>query len=462
MKTISKRAILCFTLAIILLIGTGYFLTQYFTKGSSWASFSANSHLYTNGVLKSGTLLDRNGEILASASDGVWHYNDSQSVRKAVLHTVGIPDGKIATGAITKFAARLTGYNFITGAKHIGTEGNRLYLTIDSDICKTAYEAMGSYKGTVGVYNYETGEILCLISTPTFDPANPPTIDPDNSLYEGVYMNRFYSSSFIPGSTFKLVTLNAALEEIPGIQSMTFNCPGSIEIGGKTITCTGTHGDISLETALNVSCNCAFAQIADMLGGETLSEYTEKTGLTDSYSVNGIKTKASSFGFETDSQGDIAWGGVGQGSDLVNPCSMMIYMGAIAQEGKSAIPQIILKSTLSGGLKTSFYIKNRTGTLINSETAKTITAFMKSNVINTYGESKFPGLDIYGKTGTAQVDSSNTSNSWFTGFIKNENAPYAFVVYAEGGGSGVKTAAAIANKVLQKAVSKASEASAEN
>jgi len=77
---------------------------------------------------------------------------------------------------------------------------------------------------------------------------------------------------------------------------------------------------------------------------------------------------------------------------------------------------------------------------------------MKSNVVNTYGESKFPGLDIYGKTGTAQVDSSNTSNSWFVGFIKDEEHPYAFVVYAEGGGSGVRTAAGIANKVLQAAV----------
>ncbi len=452
MKNITKRTIVSLFLAGLLLIGTGFFLTKYFTKGDDWVSYSANSHLYTNGVLKSGTLLDRNGEVLATANDGNWSYHDNSNARKAMLHTVGVPDGKIATGAITRFADRLTGYNFITGAKHVGTDGNKLYLTIDAELCQTAYESLKSYKGTVGVYNYETGEILCLVSTPTYDPANPPTISAENSNYDGVYMNRFYSSTFIPGSTFKLITLTAALEEISGIKDMTFNCAGSVVIGDKTITCTGTHGDISLEKALNVSCNCAFAQIADMLGGKTLADYTKKTGLTDSYSVNGIKTKASRFGFASDSEGDVAWGGVGQGNDLVNPCAMMIYMGAIANGGEAAVPQIISKSTLYGGLKTSFYIKKRTDKLVNADTAETITQYMKSNVVNTYGESKFPGLDIYGKTGTAQVDSSNTSNSWFVGFIKDEEHPYAFVVYAEGGGSGVRTAAGIANKVLQAAV----------
>jgi len=131
---------------------------------------------------------------------------------------------------------------------------------------------------------------------------------------------------------------------------------------------------------------------------------------------------------------------------------MMIYMGAIANGGKAAVPQIIEKTTLQGGLKTGFYIKKETERLVNKDTAEIITQYMKSNVVNTYGESRFPGLDIYGKTGTAQVDSSDSSNSWFVGFIKNEDAPLAFAVYAEGGGSGSRTAATIANTVLQEAV----------
>lgn len=451
MKDITKRTIVSLCLAGLLLIGTGVFVYHFIKDGSDWASFSANSHLYENGVLKSGTVVDRDGEVLAQAHDGYWSYSDDSNKRKALLHTVGVPEGTIATGAITKFASQLTGYNLITGAKHIG-DGKMLYLTVDADVCRAAYKALSSYKGTIGVYNYKTGEIICLVSTPTYDPSNPPTISDDNPAYDGVYLNRFYSSSFIPGSTFKLVTLYAALEKIPNVESMTFHCDGTMQIGDETITCTGVHGDIGLERALNVSCNCAFAQISEKLGGKTLSQYTEKTGLTDSYSVNGILTKKSSFGFKKDNKGQVAWGGVGQGSDLVNPCAMMVYMGAIANGGEAAVPQIISKQTSEGGLKTSFYIKDKTSNLISSEAAETISTYMKSNVVNTYGQKRFPGMDIYAKTGTAQVDSSQQSNSWFVGFLRGEETPYAFVVYAEGGGSGSSTAANIASTVLQAVV----------
>ena len=455
MKNITRRTIITFFLAAILLAGTGFFVGKLFLDGSSWVSLSANTHIYSNGVLKSGTLLDRDGKVLAASNGGNWTFAEDSTTRKALLHTVGVPQGTISTGAITKFAGKLAGYNFIMGAKHLGSSGNDLYLTVDADVCDTAYKALGSYKGAVGVYNYETGEIICMVSTPTYDPANPPSISEGDPNYEGVYVNRFLSSKFIPGSTFKLVTLYAALEEIPDIQSRTFHCDGSVQIGDQVITCTGTHGDLTLEQALNVSCNCVFGQIAEMVGGKKLLKYAEAAGLTGSYSVNGIDTKPSSFNFDSKDQGDIAWAGVGQGKDLVNPCAMMVYMGAIANGGKTAVPQIISKVTLPGGLKTSIYLHKKTEPLVTEESAAIIARYMKSNVVNNYGEGRFPGLDIYGKTGTAQVDSAEASNSWFAGFIRNENAPYAFVVYAEGGGSGVSTAAKIANTVLQAAVQNA-------
>ena len=457
MKNITRRTIITFFLTAILLAGTGFFVGKLFLDGSSWVSLSANTHIYSNGVLKSGTLLDRDGKVLAASNGGNWTFAEDSTTRKALLHTVGVPQGTISTGAITKFAGKLAGYNFIMGAKHLGSSGNDLYLTVDADVCDTAYKALGSHKGAVGVYNYETGEIICMVSTPTYDPANPPSISEGDPNYEGVYVNRFLSSKFIPGSTFKLVTLYAALEEIPDIQSRTFHCDGSVQIGDQVITCTGTHGDLTLEQALNVSCNCAFGQIAEMVGGKKLLKYAEAAGLTGSYSVNGIETRPSSFNFDSKDQGDIAWAGVGQGKDLVNPCAMMVYMGAIANGGKTAVPQIISKVTLPGGLKTSIYLHKKTEPLITEGSAAIIAQYMKSNVVNNYGESRFPGLDIYGKTGTAQVDSAEASNSWFAGFIRNENAPYAFVVYAEGGGSGVSTAAKIANTVLQAAVKNAPE-----
>ena len=87
----------------------------------------------------------------------------------ANLHVVGDLYGNISTGALSAFASQLTGYNLLLGA--FGAErGNNLYLTVDAELNETAYQALGGKKGTVAVYNYKTGEILCLVSAPAYDP----------------------------------------------------------------------------------------------------------------------------------------------------------------------------------------------------------------------------------------------------------------------------------------------------
>ena len=99
-----------------------------------------------------------------------------------------------------------------------------------------AYEALGGQNGTVGIYNYKTGEILCMVSTPTFDPADPPNIAADDPAWDGVYVNRLLSANSIPGSILKVVTLNAAIENIPDLFQRKWNCTGSVEIGGDTVS----------------------------------------------------------------------------------------------------------------------------------------------------------------------------------------------------------------------------------
>ena len=121
---------------------------------------------------------------------------------------VGDPYGSIGTGALTAFADRLTGFDLLNGA--FGAQrGNQVYLTIDADLNETAYRALNGRKGTVAVYNYQTGEILCLCPPP---PSIPGTSPPAwrRSSYDGVYLNRFLSSTFPPGSIFKTVTWRSA------------------------------------------------------------------------------------------------------------------------------------------------------------------------------------------------------------------------------------------------------------
>lgn len=450
MKRITFRTFICLLIAMFLVIGTVFFLFKYVTSGNDWISFSANKHLYTNGMLNKGRVLDVNGDLLVDTNNGDWKYNESTAIRKATLHAVGDPAGMIGTGATSVFANKITGYNFLTGAKTAFDGGRNLYLTVDADVCAAAYSAMDGHNGTVGVYNYKTGEIVCMVSAPTYDPKNPPVIADDNE-YKGAYINNLISATFIPGSTFKLVTAAAAIDNIADVKNRTFNCTGSVKIGDDEVTCTSAHGNLTLGEALTVSCNCTFGQLAVELGADIMDEYVEMLGLTDSYSINGLNTAVSTFDFHTDDN-KLAWSGVGQGNDMVNPCALMIYAGAIANDGKAAVPQIISKVKTSGNIRTSIYLAKSTERLLSAETAATLKDMMKDNVKNNYGSGNFPGLDVGAKSGTAQADNKTDNNALFVGFCDVPEHPYAFVVYIEGGNSGSRTAGSVASRVLQAVI----------
>ena len=315
-----------------------------------------------------------------------------------------------------------------------------------------AYQAMNGKKGAVGVYNYETGEILCMVSTPTFDPANPPTIEDGDPEYEGVYLNRFLSGTFTPGSVFKTITLTAAIENIPDLFSRSFTCTGSTTVGGEEITCPFAHGEMDINSALANSCNGVFAQLATELGAETMSKYVEKAGILDSYSVDGIATAKGSFDLTGASTSQIGWSGVGQYNDLVNPCAMMVWMGAIANQGKTAVPYLISKTEGDLPLPSLPHFTKKTDQLIDADTAQVVGDMMANNVRETYGSSRFPNMDICAKSGTAEVGGGKKPNAWFAGFLRNSDAPYAFVVVLEEGGSGANAAGNVAAQVLDALV----------
>ena len=450
MRKIERRAMLCLLLAAALSLGLVVFAFRFFLYGGKWVSFAANRHLYNSqGQLSVGRVLDRDGDLLSWVDEnGDRAYYDNATVRKATLHVVGDAQGRIGSGALVAFADKLSGYHLLTGAYSPMGAGNDLYLTVDARLNYEAYTAMNGKKGAVAVYNYRTGEVLCLFSSPTFDPEAPPDIQEGDTTYDGVYLNRALSSTFVPGSVFKTVTLAAAIENIPDLFSRTFTCTGSCQVGDDVVTCPSAHGEMDIYGAFSKSCNGVFAQLAVELGPEVMAAYTEKAGLTHRYSVNGLTTAAGSFQFSGASDNQLGWAGVGQFNDLVNPMSMMIYMGAIAEGGKAAVPQLVLKTVTPLGFPSSFYFSHRTGKLIEADTAATLADMMARNVTETYGAGRFPNMDICAKSGTAEVGGGKAPNSWFTGFLRNEDAPYAFAVVVEEGGSGAQTAGSIAAAVL--------------
>ncbi|MFQ6831416.1 penicillin-binding transpeptidase domain-containing protein [Butyricicoccus pullicaecorum] len=452
MRKIEKRAVLCLIIALALIAGLGLFCFRFVTNAADWAAYPYNRHMYSNsGQLLSGTILDRDGDVLTEVKDGERVYYPDATVRRATVHAVGDGSGYIGTGALTAFADRLSGYNLITGGYSPLGSGRNLTLTLDAYLNVTAYNAMDGRQGTVGVYNYKTGDILCMVSTPSFDPENPPDA---SSAEDGIYLNRFLSSAQVPGSIFKTVTLTAALENLPDLKDRTFTCTGETTVGGTVITCPKPHGKMDIASAFANSCNGVFGALAAELGGDTMTKYVEQAGLTRRMSVDGIMTAAGHYDVSEADKGQIGWSGVGQYTDTVNPCNMMTYMGAIANGGTAAVPRLILDITTPSGIPTSWQRTEETDTLVQASTASQVKEMMKNNVVQTYGTDRFRGLDIGAKSGTAEVGGDKRPNAWFAGFLDDPEHPYAFIVLVENGGGGASVAGEIAATVLQACVDK--------
>lgn len=434
MKKLEGRALMCIALAAVLIIGLGVFIAKLVINGDDWASFYANAHVYSQGRLAVGTVYDRNGTILLENDENGPHYNDDEGIRRGTFHVVGDKNMNISTAVNYAFRSDIIGYNFITGTNgSIFLDNRTLNLTIDGDVSKTAYEALNGRNGLVGVYNWRTGEIICMTSNPSLDP------EADNQSVEaesGTYINKVLSSADTPGSIFKLVTTKAALENIQGIDDWSFRCTGSYTIDGEKITCSSAHGTVNIYSALSNSCNCAYASLAVELGSDIMNQTVEQLGLTSSYAINGIKSKAGSFNFDTYDY-NLGWAGVGQFEDQVNPLSMMVYMGAIAGGGTAAEPYL-LEGTGSEQVE-----------LLSSDTAAQLKEMMRNNVISNYGDGNYPGLELHAKSGTAEGAKGTVPDAWFCGF----SGDYAFIVCVENGGYGSSVAGPVANKVLQSLIS---------
>ncbi len=453
MKCTRSHLIIVYLLTGAFLVGLGLFLFRLFTQGEQWATNPVNDHLSTVGSL-AGTITDRNGVVLAETVDGERHYNDNETVRRATLHTVGDNTRFISTSVQNLFRSQLAGYNPLTGISLLAAsgKGNDIHLTLDSSLCAAALEGLNGKKGAVAIYNYKTGEILCMVSSPTYDPANRPDIEADESgQYEGVYLNNVLSSSYTPGSTFKIITCAAAVDNIPDIYQRTFTCNGSVVINGQTITCMANHGNINFEDGMSKSCNVVFAELAVELGKDKMTEAANKMGFNKSFEIEGIPTAKSVYDVTQANDGDLGWSGVGQYTNLENPAHMMMLMGAIANGGRTTVPYFIDRITSPISLP-SHVGHGKTGEeLLSSGAASSLQQLMRYTVQNNYGDDLFPGLTVCAKTGTGEVGEGKEPNGWMVGFSTDADCPLAFAIVVEEGGFGISSAGRIASKLLPMA-----------
>lgn len=447
MNRVSRRANAVLLLVLLLAGGLGVFLFEYVMEAERWIVSPGSPHVFNSSNIGTGQVVDRSGLLLLDMTRNRT-YAESGRVRKSTLHWLGDRQGRISAPAIAHYGKEMTGFDLVDGLYNYGDVAGIAELTISAEVQKAALKAMGDHKGTIAVYNYKTGEILCAVTTPTYDPDDVPDVEGDETgAYEGIYLNRFVQSVYIPGSIFKIVTTAAALEHIPDIMDRTFTCEGVYKYGIDKVSCEKAHGNKNLQQALASSCNCIFGQIANLVGAENLQKSAERFMITESVRFDGVTTAEGNFDLTDAASVEIAWGGIGQYTDQINPCRFMTFMGAIAGGGEAAQPHLVSRVRL--GDETTYEANaESTGRIMDEEIAQTIQGFMRRNVKDVYGAKQFGDLTVCAKSGTSQLGGGQKSNAMFAGFVTDEEYPLAFIVVVENGGYGASTCAPIISKVL--------------
>lgn len=330
--------------------------------------------------------------------------------------------------------------------------GDNAILTIRYDLQEVAYEALGSYDGAVIAMDPETGDILAMVSKPTF---NPNTIDSDwEELQEGSALyNRATQGQYTPGSVFKILTTLAYIESNPDTyEDYTYECTGEITIDGKTIHCASnkSHGSVTLQDSFAKSCNTSYANMMQDIDEEVFQKvcnamlFNQELPIAFESSISNFKISASdevSFKMDT---------AIGQGKTLVSPLHMVMLAGAVANDGVVMRPQMLEQIENYNGAVVEETKEKEYVTLFTEEQVSILSEYMRSVV--TDGTAK--GLqsehyDAYGKTGTAQTTSDlDQTNAWFVGFAEKDGKQIAIAVVVEDSGNGSTYAVPIAKKVF--------------
>jgi len=338
--------------------------------------------------------------------------------------------------------------------------GKDITLTIDLRVQKIVEEVLKDYSGAVVIIQPHTGEIIALASSPNFSPfeiSNPSVLkdllsDPTSPL-----VNRAISGLYSPGSVFKVVVADSALENKRIDEKTTFFCDGSLKIGNRQFGCWEKHGNQNLFWAIVHSCDIFFYKVGLSLGADKINEYALKFGLGKLTHIDLPEEKA---GFVPHTllrklekrqawfDGDTANFAIGQGELLTTPLQIVRMISVFANGGKLVRPYIV---KAIAGKDISLKQRKILSLGIPEKFLKIINRAMEAVVKDPEGTAHLlyiPDLSIAGKTGTAQV-SKKQPHAWFAGFFPVENPSYSICVILEHAGSSTN-ACLVTKKIIER------------
>lgn len=451
-------------LCMLFVLLTAYGAYSIITQGNRWFSSSANTFVRSRKKnVIAGDILDVNGVLLATTAEGQRVYAADQAVREAVVHMVGDSASNVNNGAESFFSSYLYGFqqSFLErlsfAVKGQPRTGDTVQLTLDSRLSAYVDSIFPEGKtGAVVVMNYKTGKILTSQSFPNFDPMNISVAvkrDPQKPFF-----NRAIQGLYAPGSTYKIVTTAAALQNMPDATARAFQCTGQLLLGERLITDAGTdlaagkitqHGQLTLLRAFQVSCNNTFAGLALSIGDENLKKTSEAFGFNDNFLFRDLVVENSSYPTENRNDGEIAWTGAGQSALTASPMHMCMITSAIANDGVMMEPRLLEKVTAANGTVRAEFASRIYQKPLTAAHAAQIKEYMRAVVTGGTGTAAgIGGVRVCGKTGSAEMDTQENTNAWFVGFLDEEKSPYALAIVVEDAGGGGSVAAPIAKQIF--------------
>ena len=438
-------------------------------QADSIKSMTSNNHtIARRAYVERGSILTSDGVILAeSVRQENGTYTRSYPQGTLAAHTVGYISTQYgSTGIEAAYDDVLTGqesyanwhdaFNSLAG---VDASGNDVVLTINSRIQAAAEAALEGRVGAIVVLDPKTGAVLAKASSPTY--SNDQLTDLlANGGENAPLFDRTTQALYTPGSTFKVVTLAAALESGVATLDSVYAAPASIEIGGGQVTNynMADYGELDLRTAFAYSSNTVFGQLATQIGAEALVATARAFGYGSSVGV-GFTTVASLMPDPAEmTEWETAWAGagqpVGQHESPAGPQSTVMQnamvAAAIANGGVLMEPYVVQGVTDANGSYISTTQPHALGQACSAAVAKQVGSAMLSTVSEGTGAAAaIAGVDVAGKTGTAET-SGEQPDAWFIGYAPYETPVAAIAVVIEDDGE--HTATNVAGDVLQTCV----------
>ncbi len=327
--------------------------------------------------------------------------------------------------------------------------GQDLTLTIDHRLQEISLASLENKKGAVVIMDLDSGEILSMVSSPSFDPND--FVEEKNDMVGAYFndsnaplLNRVISGQYPPGSVFKLMLAVAGLEVNKVFPNTTFTCPGYYKLGKRFFRCSHTHGAQNLTEGIGHSCNVYFFNVGLLLGGpDIIAEYARQFGygrlmnIDLPYEASGLlqdRAQRKSASRRAWYDGDTLNFSIGQGDTMATPLQLVCMMARLAKNGEEVDPHVLKAIGTSERQNLSLPKK----IFAKDKTFEIVQAGMRAAVGDYSGTAHvldFKDIIISGKTGTAQSSGTKPEHAWFVGYTFSTKPRIAFCVFLEYGGS---------------------------